>query len=366
MSLKNTNVLFVLSQDELIMNAIKSSNIVNIFRNIIFIEEELYSNDLVKSVVQPVGYGGSIVSIEKIKVFIEQMKLKDNTKDISEENYYIMTVENIIDIIGEEKKETCELVFVHLYHKQVLYHSIGLPAKFPEKHATTIKNSSKPISIENMQNTQENTQEIFLGFDKTIKSIILENEDSEEWNDEWVKQFNEFTKLEQYVYVINQLNYVDILKNNTNNIYEILENPLYKNMLKCSILQKISKIKDLKIDYVIGIESSGMYLGLLVADILNLPFVPIRRSGYLIGDVYTTIVDKGKMLDNIEISKSAINNKSNILIVDDIINTGNTIKSALTLINNFNPSSVTLFVMKQSTTSTKLSELFENLHILFN
>ena len=65
---KNTNILFVLSQNEIIMNAVKSSNLVNIFKNIIFIEEEMYMNDLIKSVVQPVGYGGSIISIEKIKI----------------------------------------------------------------------------------------------------------------------------------------------------------------------------------------------------------------------------------------------------------------------------------------------------------
>ncbi len=368
MSLVNRNILFVLSQDEIIMNAVKSSNIINIFRNIIFIEEELYANELVKSVVQPASYGGSIVSVEKIKNFIEQMKTKDNLKDISEEDYYVMTVENTLDVIGEEKKEPCELACVHIYHKENIYHSIGLPAKFPEKYVEKIKNDAKPISIQNTQENSENTnKEIFIGFDKSIKSIILENEDSEDWNNEWVNHFNDFTKLEQYVFVINQLHYADILKNNTNNLYEILANPLYKNMLKVSIIQKISKIKDLKVDYVVGIESSGFCVGILVADILNVPFVPIRRSGYLIGEIYSTIVDKGSMLDNIEILKSAITNNSNILIVDDIINTGNTINSSLSLIKNFEPASVNLFVIKQAATSTnKFSELYENLHILLN
>jgi len=366
MSIKNTNVLFILSQNELIMNAVKSSNLVNVFKNIVFIEEEMYTNDLINSVIQPVGYGGSILSIEKIKKFIEQMKTKDNIKDISEENYYIMTIENLIDIIGEEKKETCELVLVNLYYKKHIYHSIGLPAKFPEKYAEQIKINAKPISIENKDETSENiNKEIFLGFDKSIKSIILENEDSEDWNDEWVKQFNKFTKIEQYIYVINELNYADILKNNTSNLYDILENSLYKNMLKVSIIQKINKIKDLKVDYVVGIETSGFCIAILVADLLNVPFVPIRRSGYLKGDIYSSIVDKGNMLDKIEISKLVITNKSNILIVDDMINTGNTIKSALTLINNFEPSSINLFVIRQTSTTTKFSEIYDNLHILF-
>ena len=368
MSIKNTNVLFVLSQNETIMNAVKSSNLVNLFRNIIFIEEEMYTNDLIKSVVQPVGYGGSIISTEKIKIFIEQMKLKENLKDFPEENYYIMTIESLIDVIGEEKKETCEIALVNLYHKQNIYHSIGLPAKFPEKYAEQIKSTAKPILIQNKEENSENTnKEVFLGFDKSISSIILENADSEDWNDEWVKQFNEFTKLEQYIYVINQIHYADVIKNKTSNLYEILENPLYKNMLKVSITQKISKIKDLKVDYVVGIESSGFCIGILIADILNLPFVPIRRSGYLTGDVYTTIIDKGSMLDNIEISKSAITNKSNILIVDDMINTANTINASQLLIKNFEPESVNLFVIRQfATSTTKLTELYENLHILIN
>jgi adenine phosphoribosyltransferase len=370
MNLENKKYLFVLSQNEAIMNAVKSSNIVTIFKNIIFIEEELYTNDLVKAVGQSVSYGSSIISVEKIKNFIEQMKTKDFLKDISEENYYIMTIENTLDIIGDEKKEPCELVCVQIYNKQNIYHSIGLPAKFPEKYVEKIKNTAKPILIENTQeNNENNNKEIFLGFDKSIKSIILENEDSEDWKDEWVKQFNEFTKHEQYIYVINQLHYADILKNNTNNLYEILSEPLYKNMLKISILQKLNKIKNLNIDYVVGIESSGFCVGILIADMLNIPFVPIRRSGYLTGEVYSTIVDKGNMLDNIEISKSSIKNKSNILIVDDIINTGNTINSASTLIKNFEPQSVNLFIIRQTSstiTSTKFTELYENLHILIN
>jgi type III secretory pathway component EscU len=122
MSLTNTNVLFILSQDETIINAVKSSCLVNIFRNIIFVEEEMYMNELVKSVIQPVGYGGSIISVEKIKTFIEQIKVKENLKDMIPENYYVMTIESLIDIIGEEKKETCELVLVNLYHKENIYH----------------------------------------------------------------------------------------------------------------------------------------------------------------------------------------------------------------------------------------------------
>ncbi len=368
MSLVNTHILFVLSQEETIMNAVKASTLVNIFNNIIFIEEELYTNELVKSVIQPASYGGSIISVEKIKNFIEQMKTKDNLKDIPEEKYYILTVENSLDIIGEEKKEPCELACVHLYNKGNIYHSIGLPAKFPEKYVEKIKSDAKPISIQNTQENSENAnKEIFVGFDKSIKSIILENEDSEDWKDEWVKQFNEFTKHDQYVFVINQLHYADILKNNTSNIYEILSYPTYKNMLKHSIIQKISKIKDLKVDYVVGIESSGFCVGTILAEILNLPFVPIRRSGYLTGEVYSAIVDKGSMLDNIEISKSAITNNSNVLIVDDFINTGNTINSSIKLIKNFEPASLNLFIIRQtsSSTTTKLSELYENLHILF-
>jgi adenine phosphoribosyltransferase len=367
MSLENTNFLFVLSQDENIMNAIKASNVVTIFKNIIFIEEEMYTNDLIKSVIQPASYGGSIISVEKIKNFLEQMKIKDNLKDIPEEKYYIMTVENTLDVIGEENKKPCELVCVHIYNNKNIYHSIGLPAKFPEKYVEQIKNSAKPISIQNTQENSENTnKEIFIGFDKSMKSIILENEDSEDWNNEWVKQFNEFTKHDQYVFVINQLHYVDILKNNTSNIYEILSNPTYKNMLKVSIIQRLSKIKDLKVDYIVGVESSGFCVGILVADILNVPFIPIRRSGYLSGDTYSTVVDKGAMFDNIEISKLAIKNNSNVLIVDDFINTGNTINSSLKLIKNFEPQSINLLITRQSPTSTtKLSELYENLHILF-
>jgi adenine/guanine phosphoribosyltransferase-like PRPP-binding protein len=364
MSSENSNVLFVLNQNEIEMNAVKSSNLSSIFRNIIFVEEELYTNEIVKSVIQPVGPGGFIKSIEKIKTFIEKMKTKDNLKDIPQENFFILTVESLIDLVGEEeKKETCELAVVHLCHKEMIYHSIGVPAKFPEKYATSIKNSALPVTIQNTKEDSDNKdKEIFLGFDKTISSIIMENEDSEDWNGEWVNKFNSFSKVEQYIFVINQLNYVDCLKNITTDFYTILQNPLYRNMLKVSIVQKFSKIQDFKIDYVVGIEKNGYCIGILIAEIFNLPFVPIKYSINLNGDIYSEMFTRGSNVYNLEMNKSSIVHKSNILIVDDIIDTPETINAAQKIVKHFEPSSVNVFVTKQT---SSVLEQPDNLHVLF-
>ncbi len=42
-----------------------------------------------------------------------------------------------------------------------------------------------------------------------------------------------------------------------------------------------SKVKLLDLDAVVGIESRGFWFGIMLANKLNLPFIPIRKKGKL-------------------------------------------------------------------------------------
>ena len=98
-----------------------------------------------------------------------------------------------------------------------------------------------------------------------------------------------------------------------------------------------ARYKDKGIDYIAGIESRGFIFGAALAARLNGRFVPIRKVGKL---PYTTVGEKYSLeygFDEIEIHIDAFKNeekeKSNVLLIDDLIATGGTAKAAVNLIN---------------------------------
>ena len=98
------------------------------------------------------------------------------------------------------------------------------------------------------------------------------------------------------------------------------------------IIEKfIEKIKDKKIDYIVGPEARGLILGAAIAKELNIGFIPVRKAGKL----PPTTVEKqfeyekeyGK--DKLELPK-LVNEEykgKRFYIVDDIYATGNTMQA---------------------------------------
>jgi adenine phosphoribosyltransferase len=86
------------------------------------------------------------------------------------------------------------------------------------------------------------------------------------------------------------------------------------------------------IDAVAGLESRGFLLGMMIAQKLNVPFIPIRKKGKL---PYKTI-SQSYLLEygsaEIEIHEDAIEAGSNVLIHDDLLATGGTAVAAAQLI----------------------------------
>jgi adenine phosphoribosyltransferase len=117
--------------------------------------------------------------------------------------------------------------------------------------------------------------------------------------------------------------------------------PLFsENKFFSEIINILSKPYLNKIDYVISPEALGWILGVGIAQKLNVGFVPIRKENKLpysenkiIRNVY---VDYTKSRKTLEIKDNIINKNSRILIVDEWIETGSTIKSCIKLMENFN------------------------------
>jgi adenine phosphoribosyltransferase len=86
------------------------------------------------------------------------------------------------------------------------------------------------------------------------------------------------------------------------------------------------------IDLILGIEARGFLIGAPLALKLDKGFVPVRKEGKLPGDVVKTEYDLEYGSNIIEIHKDAIEQGAKVLIVDDLLATGGTVKATVDLV----------------------------------
>ncbi len=104
------------------------------------------------------------------------------------------------------------------------------------------------------------------------------------------------------------------------------------DILKEMIDYLCDQFKDVKIDYIAGIESRGFIFGMPMAYKLNAGFVPIRKPNKLPAETISQEYQLEYGTDKIEIHTDAINEGDNVLIVDDLLATGGTADAACKLI----------------------------------
>jgi len=93
----------------------------------------------------------------------------------------------------------------------------------------------------------------------------------------------------------------------------------------------ITQVEDFKPDVIVGIESRGFFFGILMANALNIPFIPIRKKGKLPGDVLSQSYDLEYGADQMEVQASTLKKYNRILIHDDVLATGGTSEAAAKL-----------------------------------
>lgn len=91
---------------------------------------------------------------------------------------------------------------------------------------------------------------------------------------------------------------------------------------------------------VVGIESRGFVLGAIVAERLGAGFVMCRKPGKLPGKTLKASYAKEYGIDNIEIHLGAIGRDDVVLIHDDLLATGGSMKAAVDLVRAFGPKEV--------------------------
>lgn len=114
---------------------------------------------------------------------------------------------------------------------------------------------------------------------------------------------------------------------------------LFKNAecLQIMVDELYEMYKDKGITKIVGIESRGFLLASALALKLNAGVVLCRKPGKLPADTIKESYGKEYGTDTIEIHTDAINENDVVLLHDDLLATGGTMKAALNLVNKFNP-----------------------------
>ncbi len=95
--------------------------------------------------------------------------------------------------------------------------------------------------------------------------------------------------------------------------------------------------KDKGITKVVGIESRGFVMGAILARRLGAGMALCRKPGKLPAAVVSQSYSKEYGTDTIEMHQDAITPDDVVLIHDDLLATGGTIKAAWDLVRKFNP-----------------------------
>lgn len=96
----------------------------------------------------------------------------------------------------------------------------------------------------------------------------------------------------------------------------------------------IDKLQGQKVDKVVAIEARGFFFGILLAQRLNVGFVPVRKPGKLPFHTLKEVYDLEYGKDALEIHADAINKGDRVLVHDDVLATGGTAKAACNLVEN--------------------------------
>lgn len=91
-----------------------------------------------------------------------------------------------------------------------------------------------------------------------------------------------------------------------------------------------------RIDLVIGAESRGFIFGTAIAQALSVGFVPIRKPGKLPSSVHGVDYELEYGTDRLEIHSDAMEQGSRVLLVDDLLATGGTMRAACELVGKCN------------------------------
>ncbi|GMV24644.1 MAG: adenine phosphoribosyltransferase [Phycisphaerae bacterium] len=91
--------------------------------------------------------------------------------------------------------------------------------------------------------------------------------------------------------------------------------------------------RGLGVDLVVGAESRGFIFGIAIAQALSAGFVPVRKPKKLPGPVHAVEYALEYGTDRLEMHQDAILAGRRVLLVDDLLATGGTLRACCELVN---------------------------------
>lgn len=93
------------------------------------------------------------------------------------------------------------------------------------------------------------------------------------------------------------------------------------------------RYKTMNLNYIVGLDARGFIFGSILADRLNIGFVPIRKKNKLPSDTISKKYELEYGFDEVEIHKDAfLNTNAKVLIIDDLCATGGTASASASLV----------------------------------
>jgi len=105
-----------------------------------------------------------------------------------------------------------------------------------------------------------------------------------------------------------------------------------KEAFKKSIDTLAKKFKKSRVEYVVGVEARGFIFGAALAYKLGTGFVPVRKKGKLPYKTKSVTYQLEYGTDTLEIHEDAFKPNARVLIIDDLLATGGTVKAVADLI----------------------------------
>lgn len=117
--------------------------------------------------------------------------------------------------------------------------------------------------------------------------------------------------------------------------------------LQLAIDEMQKKLKGLEFDVIAGAESRGFIFGMPLAYNLHKPFVPIRKAGKLPRETVRKEYALEYGTAAIEMHRDAIQPGQRVVIVDDLIATGGTIRACAELVEELGGTVVKLLFLME-------------------
>lgn len=105
-----------------------------------------------------------------------------------------------------------------------------------------------------------------------------------------------------------------------------------KKLFRESIKRLADHYRNKKIDVVVSNEARGFIIGAPLAYELGVGFVPIRKKGKLPSKCVNLTYKKEYECDTIEIHEDAVMPGQKVLLIDDLLATGGTVKANIELV----------------------------------